>query len=69
MKNVEQQLDKAYTEAAIALGEGCIAMDKLVAQVTSKQLPMEDFLTFMGAMSHHHAKLLEAIESVRLEIH
>ena len=60
MKN--EQLEKAYTEAAIALGEGCLAMDTLVALVTSKQLPKGDFMEFMGAMSHRHAKLLEGIK-------
>ena len=56
MENVEQQLDKAYSEATIALGEAAIAMDKLAAL----ELPAADFLTFMGAISHHHAKLIEA---------
>tara|TARA_R110000822_G_scaffold53502_1_gene137987 strand:+ start:363 stop:554 length:192 start_codon:yes stop_codon:yes gene_type:complete len=61
MKTAEQ-LDKAYTQATIALGEGCLAMDTLVALVTDRELPMEDFLEFMGAMSHRHAKLLEGVK-------
>lgn len=62
MSNKTEQLDKAYSEAAIALGEGCMAMDKLAALVTSKQLTQEDFKTFIGAMSHHNAKLLEGVK-------
>ena len=62
MSNKTEKLDKAYTQATVALGEGCIAMDRLVALVTSKQLPKEDFLTFMGAISHRHAKLLEGVK-------
>ncbi len=61
MSNKTEQLDKAYSESAIALGEAAIAMDKLAALVTSKQLPKEDFLTFMGAISHRHAKLLKRL--------
>lgn len=57
-----EQLDKVYEKATIALGEGCMAMDKLVALVTSKQLTQEDFKTFIGAMSHHNAKLLEGVK-------
>ena len=58
----KEQLEKAYSEATIALGEGCLAMDRLAALVTSKQLPIEDFQQFMGAMSHRCAKLLEGVK-------
>ena len=57
-----EQLDQAYSEAAIALGEAAIAMDKLAALATSNQLPQDDFRTFMGAISHHHAKLLGGVK-------
>ena len=56
----KEQLEKAYTEATIALGEGCLAMDRLAALVTSNQLPIEDFQLFMQAMSHRVEKLIEA---------
>jgi len=52
----KEQLEKAYSEATIALGEAAMAMDKLAAL----ELPAADFLTFMGAISHHHEKLLKA---------
>ena len=58
----KEQLEKAYSEATIALGEGCLAMDRLAALVTSKQLPTEDFQLFMEAMSHRCAKLLGEIK-------
>tara|TARA_R110002153_G_C13241257_1_gene490758 strand:- start:36 stop:221 length:186 start_codon:yes stop_codon:yes gene_type:complete len=61
MSNKTEQLEKAYSEATIALGEGCIAMDRLV-DLVNKGLPIEDFQLFMEAMSHHHAKLLKGVK-------
>ena len=61
-KTAQLELEKAYSDATIALGEGCMAMDKLAALVSNRELPVEDFQLFMEAMSHRHAKLLEGIK-------